>query len=243
MNKATHTESVPAPDDRSTAHPGWWTVLAVLVTAWLGVPLALPLLAAAPWIWFRWRNETHAHRLGPTLRWALAVWITGAAALALAGDRALRTIPFGATSATTAHAWLDGASSAVPSLSAMLVATLLFAVATVASRGVAGAVVLASALLVSDVHSSTVLSRSWNVLTAAPMAIPLWSVLTLAGMTLLLDPLAAWGDSRVWRIRRDESLVSRRRLIIGAALIVAGILARVALAAPLTELARRVTLP
>jgi hypothetical protein len=242
MIKATQSDSVSAADERPAAHPGWWTVLAVLITAWFGVPLVLPLLAAAPWFWFRWRLDTRAYRFATTLRWVLAVWITGAVALALAGERALRTIPFGTKSAAAAHAWLDGAGDAVPSLSAMLITAVVFAIAAVASRGVAGAVVLASALLVSDVHASAVLSRSWNVLSAAPMAVPIWSVLWLAGMTLLLDPLAAWGDRRVWRIR-DASMVSRRRLIIGAGLIVAGLLARLVLEGPLSDLVRRVTLP
>jgi hypothetical protein len=243
MIKATHPDSTTAADDRAKAHPGWWTVLAVLVTAWLGVPLALPFVAAAPWFLFRWRNDVRAHRIAPTLRWALAVWITGASALALAGDRALRTIPFGAESAAAANAWLDGTAGAVPALAAMAVSAVLFAGTAVLSRGVAGAVVLATALLISAVHTSAVLSRSWNVLLAAPMAVPIWSVLWLGGMIVLLSPLAAWGEERVWRIRRDTPVASRRRWIVGTSLIVVAILTRLILEHPLSELARRVTLP
>jgi hypothetical protein len=229
-------------EERASAHPGWWTALATLATAWLGVPWALPVAAAVPWLLFRRRHP--AHRIMPALRWALAGWVTGVALLCLAHGRAVRTIPFGAEAATGVRAWMDGSGDAVPSLVAIVVWTALFAVGAASTRGVVGCLVLANALLVSAVHASAILAQSSNVLYASLVALPVWSLCWLFGMVVLLEPLAAWGEARLLRIRRDERRVfSRRRWVVGVGLVVAALLTRL-LAAPLsTDLVRRITLP
>lgn len=240
MTKPAHTELSPPAEERTSAHPGWWTVLAVLVAAWLGVPWTLPVAAAVPWLFFRRRNRTD--RLAPTLRWALAVGAAGLAIVALASHRAIRTIPAGPETATAVHTWLAGNGDAPPSLASMAVWAALFAAGTVASRGMVGGVVLANALLVSAVQAGTILAQSSNVFHACWIAFPVWSLLLLGGMALLIEPVAGWSEARVWRIRRgDAAVFSKRRWIVGLAMIAAGFATRILLAPVITDLARRVT--
>jgi hypothetical protein len=241
MIKPVSPEKSPVATERASAHPGWWTVLAVIAAAWLGVPWVLPVTVAIPWLLFRRRDRTS--RLTPTLRWAAAAWVTAMALLCLAGERAVRTIPFGSAAATDVRAWLEGTGGAVPSWVAMAVWAALFALAAVVSRGVAGCIVLANALLVSAVHASVILAQSSNVVYASFVALPIWSFSWLLGMILLLDPLAEWGTAHVWRVRRDDAqTVSRRRWTAGVGLIAAALAIRL-LAAPLfTDFARRLTI-
>jgi len=241
MIKRARPEPSPMAEEPASAHPGWWTALATLATAWLGVPWGLPIATAVPWLLFRRRHL--ANRLLPVLRWALAGWMTAVAVLCLAGERAVGTVPFGTAAATAARAWLDGTGDAVPSWVAMAVWTALFAVGAVSTWGVVGCLVLASALLVSAVHASVILAQSSNVLYASLVALPLWSFSWLFGMVLLLEPLAAWGEANLLRVRRDDApAFSRRRWMVGLGLLVAALATRV-LAAPLsTDLVRRVTI-
>lgn len=242
MIKATHPHPSSVAEKPATSHPGWWTALAVLATAWLGVPMLLPVAAAIPWILFRRSRGEPAHRLMPTVRWALAVWVTTAAMVALAGSTATRSIPFGAQSAGAARAWLDSAGGAVPSLVEMAAWVLLFVGTTMASRGLLGSVVLAQTLAVTAVHAAIVFAQSWNIAHACVVALPIWSALLVCGMILLLDPLAAWGESRLSGGTVPRA-VSRRSLTMGAALLAGAFLFRLALAGPVTHLARSVTLP
>jgi hypothetical protein len=63
-------------------------------------------------------------------------------------------------------------------------------------------------------------------------------------MFILLEPLSAWGDARLLRIRRDDApQFLRRRWVFGVALIVAAVAARLLAAPPITDLVRRITLP
>lgn len=241
MIKATHPDPASVAEEPSS-HPGWWAVLAVLATAWLGVPMLLPVAAAVPWVLFRRRHAERAHQVMPTVRWAIAVWVTTGAMVALAGSTATRSIPFGAQSAGAARAWLDGTGGAVPSFVEMAAWVLLFVGATMASRGWLGSVVLAQALAITAVHAAMVFAQSWNIAHACVVALPIWSALLLCGMTLLLDPLAAWGSARLARISVPLT-VSRRGLMTGAALVAGAFVVRLALAGPFTHLVRNVTLP
>jgi hypothetical protein len=241
MIKRARSEPSILLEERDSAHPGWWTTLATLATAWLGIPWGLPVALAVPWLLFRRRHRRV--RLVPTLRWALAGWVTTVAVLCLAGERALRTIPYGTGLAAAAKAWLDGTGNPVPSWVAMVVWTALFAVGAVSTGGVVGCLVLASALLVSAVHASVILVQSSNVLHASLVALPLWSCCWLLGMILLLEPLAAWGDANLLRIRRDDAPpFSRRRWMVGGGLIAAALVTRLLAAPMFTDLARRLTI-
>jgi len=228
----------PATDDaRDTAHPGWWTALAVIVVAWLGVPLLLPIAAAFPWFFFQRRHRDQVGRLSPVSRWALSVLVTGMAMLALAGHRATQSIPFAAETTSAVSAWLDGSGAAVPSWIAMAAWTGVFAVAAVASRGMAASIVLANVLLLVAVHAAIVFARAGNVFEASVVALPIWSAFQLAAMVVLLDPLTAWGEQRLWR-RTPATTFSNRRLVIGGALLVAAFATRL-LAGSFSDLARR----
>jgi hypothetical protein len=229
-------------EDRANAHPGWWTALATLAVAWLGVPWTLPIAVAVPWILFR--RGSQSNRLGPTLRWASAGWVTAVAVLCLAGARAVGTIPFGTEGASAARTWLEGSGGAVPSWVAIVVWTALFVVGAVSTRGLVGCLILASAILVSAVHASVIFAQSSNVLYASLVALPPWSLCWVLGMVLLLEPLSAWGDRHLLRIRRDDApRFSRGRWVFGAGLVAAAVAARLLAAPFFSDLVRRVTLP
>ncbi len=242
MAKATHPIPASVEEKPATSHPGWWAVLSVLATAWLGIPMLLPIAAAVPWILFRRSRGEDARRLMPTVRWALAVWITTCAMVALAGTTATRSIPFGTQSAAAARAWLDGGGGAVPTWVEMAAWVLLFIGTTMASRGWLGCLVLAQALSVTAVHAAVVFAHSWNIAHACTVALPIWSALLVCGMLVLLDPLAAWGETRLAPSSVPRT-VSRKSLMTGAALVAGAFLFRLALAGPITHLVRSVTLP
>jgi len=242
MIRSNQPTTIPISEEKPSSHPGWWTVLAVIATAWLGIPMLLPVAAAIPWFFFRRRHAEQARHLAPTFRWALAVWVTAGAMVSLAGATAARSIPFGAQSAAAARAWLDSSGGAVPSLVEMTAWFLLFVGTTMASRGFLGSIVLAQALLVTAVHAAVVFAQSWNLAHACAVALPIWSALLLVGMILLLDPLAAWGESRFARSDAPR-VVSRKALVTGAALVAGALMTRLALAGPITHLVRQVTLP
>lgn len=125
----------------------------------------------------------------------------------------------------------------------MAVWTALFGVGAVSSRGIVGCLVLSGALLVSAVHASVILVQSLNVLHASLVALPWWSFCWLLGMILLLEPLAAWGDATLLRIRRDNApLYSRRRWMVGGGLVAAALATRLLTAPMFTDLARRLTI-
>jgi hypothetical protein len=242
MAEAMTKAITPPSEKRHGAHPGWWTALAVFATGWAGVPYALPLAAAAPWVVLRSRGRSIATTA--SLRWLLAVVATGVAVVGMVGARAHRTIPFGVHSADAARDWLDGSGSAVPGVGVMAAVLAAFVVATVATRGVLGCVVLAGAALTVSASASAVYARSLNVFEASLVAFPVWSLAWIAGMALWLGPLARWGEERVWRLRFDAPpRAARRDLALGAALVALALVLRLLLASPLTALARRVTIP
>lgn len=241
MIQATRTEAVPA--ETTPAHPGWWTALAVLATSWLGIPLVLPIAAALPWLVFRRRNAGLRGRPTPLVRWSVAVWATGAAMAALAGERVARSIPWGVASSDATRAWLEGSGGAVPSWSAMIAWVLVFVIASASLRGALAPIVVAHALLITAVQAAVVFAQSSNILAAGFVALPLWSGLLLCGMIQLLDPLAVWGASRPWRVRDTTggTPASRRRLQVGVGLVFAAFLARLVLGGPVTDALRRLT--
>lgn len=236
MIKSTKAESVPVAYEGESAHPGWWAAMTILITAWIGIPMALPLTAALPWILFSRRHRENMPTLAPTIRWCIAVWCTTVAMSALAGERAVRSVPFGMTAVTSARAWLEGTAGAAPSWVLMAAWVLLTAATAIPLRGVIASVVLAHALAISAIHASVILANSSNLLHASVIAMPVWTGLLLVGMIFVLDSLAAGGITSLRETR------SRKRLMTGAILIGLAFLTRLALAGVLTSVARRVAL-
>jgi hypothetical protein len=238
MIKSAKAESIPVAAERESSHPGWWAALAVLLAAWIGIPMVLPLVAALPWILFNRRREHRPPSAAPTIRWATAVWCTMAAMSALAGERAARAVPLGVEAAASARAWLDGTSGAAPSWIVMAAWFVLMVATAIPMRGFIASIVLAHALLVTAIHASVTLANSANLLHASIVAMPVWTALLLIGMILLIDPLATGGIPGV----RDAHAPGRKRLMTAAALIALAFLTRFALAGVMTSLARRVVL-
>lgn len=234
MIKTAKAETVPVSAERESSHPGWWAALAVLLTTWLGIPMALPLAAALPWILFNRRRDDRA--TASTVRWAIAVWCTMAAMSALAGERAVRSVPFGAESAASARAWLEGTAGAAPSWMLMAAWPVLMVATAVPLRGVVASVVLAHALAISAIHASVIFANSSNLLHASLVAMPIWTALLLIGMMLLLNPLASGGMA----LLREPQVHRRKHVMTAAVLILLAFLTRFALAGLVTNLAHQV---
>jgi hypothetical protein len=236
MIKSAKAESVPVSDERESAHPGWWAAMTVLVTAWIGIPMALPVAAALPWVLFNWRRGHDAPSIAPTIRWCIAVWCTTVAMSALAGERAVRAVPFGAETVVRARAWLDGTGGAAPSLVLMGALAVLMIATAIPLRGVIASVVLANALAITAIHASVIFANSTNLLHASLVAMPLWTALWLVGIILLLDPLASEGMAAV----RNSQAPERKRVMTAAVLILLAFVTRFALAGLMTNLAHQV---
>src|SRR4030095_15924473 len=155
-----------------------------LVTAWIGIPMALPVAAALPWVLFNWRRGHDSPSIAPTIRWCIAGCCTTVAMSALAGERAVRAVPFGAETVVRARAWLDGTGGAAPSLALMGALAVLMIATAIPLRGVIASVVLANALAITAIHASVIFANSTNLLHASLVAMPLWTALWLVGMIL-----------------------------------------------------------
>lgn len=234
MIKTAKPETVPVSAERESSHPGWWAALAVLLTTWLGIPMVLPLAAALPWILFNRRRDDRA--TASTVRWAIAVWSTMASMSALAGERAVRSVPFGAEAAASARAWLEGTAGAAPSWMLMAAWAVLMVATAIPLRGVVASVVLAHALAISAIHASVILANSSNLLHASLVAMPIWTALLLVGMMLLLEPLASGGMASF----RDSQAPGRKHVMTAAILFLLAFLTRFALAGVVTNLAHQV---
>lgn len=238
LRDATGENALPATgpshaDGRVTG----WTTAAMLAVMWAGVPWAAPLAAAAPLAWAL-RRERVPLRASLVTRWVATVWIVGVVCIGLIGARAVRTVPFGPAGSGDARAWMEGAGEAPPGIWVMLAASAGVAIAAATTRGLLGSVALAGVVLWTAVTAGAVYVRCNNLFEATVVALPAWMLLWVAGLTIALAPLSAWGPPR----RRDAgSAFPRRELLVAAALVAMAVLVRLGAAAFYTELARRLT--
>jgi len=214
-----------------------WTSAALFGVMWAGVPWAAPLAAAAPLAFVLRRGDVRL-RTSLVTRWVATVWALGVVCIGLMGARAVRTVPFGLVGSDHARGWLDGAGATPTGPWAMLAASAGFAIAAATTRGLLGCVALAAIVLWTGVTAGVVYARSNNVFEATAVALPLWTLLWVAGLTVALAPLSALSPSR----RRSEGdVLPRRTLLVAAALVAAAVLVRLAAAPLYTELAQRLT--
>ena len=120
----------------------------------------------------------------------------------------------------------------------MLAASAGFAIAAVATRGLLGCVALAGIVLWTAVTAAVVYAQCNNLVEATVVALPAWTLLWVAGMTMALAPLSAWIASRR---HAEDAAFNRRQLLVAAALVAAAVLVRLGAAPLYTEIARRVT--
>jgi hypothetical protein len=162
------------------------------------------------------------------------VLLVGVTSIGLAGDHAVRSIPFGAASEHAARAWLEHAGSAPPGLWMMLLAGAVFVVATGATRGILGCLVLAGVTLRVAIFASAIYREATNLVTATAAAFPLWTVAWLAGMVVLFAPLAGG-------IGPLKAGNGRRTLALGAGLLALALVLRLAAAPLYADLAAHLT--
>ena len=232
------TASKPIPV-RAGRHAAWYAALALLLTMWIGIPWVAPLAAAAPLV-LHLRARPGALPAAPLWRWTASVFCAGAAMAGLAAEPAARSTFAGGAVRSAVGAWLDGSAGAFPSLAALAASLVLFAVAAAATRGLAGSIVLAEIVLDAGVAAGAVYARAFNAFAATPIALPPWIIAAITGCVVLLPALAA--PRREGPAGGAGSRLSRRTLI-GAGLLLAALVLRVATAPALTRLARELTIP
>ena len=230
-------DALAADASRADGRIAGWTAAALFGVMWAGVPWAAPLAAAAP-LALELRRGGFQLRTSMVTRWVVAIWVVGVVSIGLMGARAIGTVPFGPAGSEQTLGWLEGGAAAPPGPWSMLAASIGFAVATATTRGLLGSAGLAGIVLWTAVAAGGVYARSHNVFEATAVALPAWTLLWVAGMTMILSPLSA---SRPWRRPRSAGSPPRA-LIVGAALVAAAVLLRLALAGPYTELAQRLTM-
>jgi hypothetical protein len=234
-NGATEDALTTGHASRTDGSAAGWTTAALLAVMWTGVPWAAPLGAAAPLVVGLRKNR---FRLETSLvtRWVATVWVGAVVLIGLIGPRAVRTVPFGAAEVDHALGWLNGGGSAPPGVLTMLGASAGFVVAAAATRGVLGCVALAGIVLQTAVTAGVVFAHSTNVIEATVVALPVWTLLWVAGMTVILGPLSAWKFGSKPAVRPP-----RRALLVATALVAAAILLRLGAAPLYTDLAQRLT--
>jgi len=126
----------------------------------------------------------------------------------------------------------------------MLAAAAGFVAACLVSGGVLGALVLAGAVCAAAASAAAVFENGANILQCALIALAPWQWAFLVGLWLLFAPLAAFSRARLLRRPGPGFVMAshRRDLVWGAALVVAAIFLRLALAGGWSALARAWTL-
>ena len=236
----TESKTAAIREDR---HATSWAAAALLVTLWIGIPWLASAAAAIPLVLGR-RTRHEPPRASLVWRWAAMVFLMGTVMSGLAAERATRAIPSGAWARDAATTWLNGSGDAFPSALAVLVIVTVFAGATLATRGLAGTIVLAEVLLGGAVYASVVYAHAYNLFPATAVAVAPWTIALIVGMSAALSPLGRWG-ARFFG--RTPSLASdphaHRALIAGAGLVALSIALRLATGPAITRLARQLTLP
>jgi len=221
---------------RHDRHTAAVAATALLVTLWVGIPWVASVAAAAPLLW-RVHRRGEPLRPGLVWRWTATVFALGTAMAALASERAMRAIASGAWAREGAAAWIGGTGDAFPSVVAMLLATALFAVAIIATRGMAAPILLAELILSSATAASVVYAHALNMFSATVVAVPVWSITLIAGWCMALSAMARWTP------RHALAPDTRRRAWMGLGLIVLALALRLAAAPAVTRLVQQLTVP
>jgi hypothetical protein len=220
-------------------------LLAAVVAVWAGAPWLTPLLLTAPLAFYLARGSASDEDARYFLfrRWAITVLVTMMAATVFAPASALRAVPWGSEALTRIEAWMEGNAGAPLGTMYMLLAAVATLAGTVLSAGVVGVLVYSSVIALNAVYATILLSKGYNVILMAFVAVSPWQWCFLLGLFVLITPLSVFSRSRI--LSRDGSAFDwnekRRTIMIGAALLVAAFLLRWVAAGPYTTLVRNWT--
>lgn len=222
------------------------TILAVCVSVWARSAWLSPLVLTAPLAFYLARGAAADidSRDALARRWSITVFITTMAAAALATPFALDSTPFAAELPLRIEQWLAGDGGPVLGARYMLVAGLATLILTAASAGIVGAMVLASILTLNAVAASLLISRGYNIVQMAFVAVSPWQWCFMVGLIALYTPLSVLSRERVLS-REGAPFVwqqHRKRVLVGAGLIILAFVLRVALATPYVALVRHWTM-
>jgi hypothetical protein len=209
-------------------------LLAVITAVWAGAAWLTPLLVTAPLAFFLAKgaaaNPQDRERL--FRRWSITVLVMFTAAAAFAPSRTLQSVPFSIDIPVRIDAWLAG--DAGPPLGAryMFAVAVAYLVGTTLSAGVVGALVFSSVLAINGTYATCLVSKGYNVLQMALVAVSPWQWCFLVGMVVLFTPLSVFSRSRV--LARDAEAFRwddyRKRVYLGAGLIAAAFVLRFVIA-------------
>jgi hypothetical protein len=253
MTKQTSSRRKPFPAEREAQakHPRETrdvalTLAVVVVAVWAEAEWLTPLLLAAPLAFYLAQGAAADPTARQTLvrRWSVTLFVMFMAATAFAPSHALESVPFGPGVPSRIDAWLDGTAAPLLGARYMLVAGLATLVLTVASAGIAGALVLATVLALNAATATILISRGYNVIQMAVVAVSPWQWCFVVGLVALYTPLSVYSRSRVLR-RGGGPFVweeSRAQVLVGAGLLLLAFVLRFALGGVYTAVVRHWTI-
>ena len=224
------------------------TALSVIVSTIVAVPALTPLLHAAvifPFFYTAQRRPDPAWAATIALRWLVALFLTTMIAGIFAADRVGASIPFGPGMAAAVSAWVADSGGAAPFALSHLLWGIVAFLALSSVTGGAGGFVLTSIAVTTTAYAALVLFRHGeNVVQMCIASVPIWQWLLFAAVPFLLVPTSALFYARVFKVERDadDMAVTRIHMYLGAGLLAAGIVLRLALAGPWRALLSRWTL-
>ncbi len=199
------------------------TLAAIFAALWAGAPWLTPLLLTAPLAFFLAKGTAAKARDRDILfrRWSVTILVMFVLAAAFAPSRTFQTVPFADGISLRIDAWLAG--DAGPPLGAryMLVAAIAYLAGTTLSAGIVGALIFSSVLALNGAYATCLISKGYNVVQMALVAISPWQWCFLVGSVILFTPLSVFSRSRI--LARDGDPFRwddyRKRVYLGAGLI------------------------
>jgi hypothetical protein len=222
------------------------SMAAVVIAVWARAAWLTPLLLAAPFAFYLAKGAAadREARMILTRRWSITIFVTMMAATVFAPPQTLHAVPFAAGVPNHIDAWLHHGGAPPLGARFMLVAGLAALVFTVASAGIAGAIILAAILALNAASATILISRGYNIVQMAIVAVPPWQWCFMIGLIALMTPLSVFSRARILN-REGAPFVwdeNRTQILVGAGLVVLAFILRFALAGPYSALVRHWTL-
>ena len=220
------------------------TFVAGVVAVFISMPVLTPLLITLPFIPRLFGAGERPVGIDTLWRWALTVFGAVACCYAFDANRVAGSAMFGSANLENLSAWIAGSGGHAPAgFAYLLLSMLVFAVATVATLGVGGLVVLSALVSSAAVTAAYLYAAGHNIVQITLIAVSPWQLALFAAMLFLQVPLSAF--SRQILVNRKPGAFQwqpfNRQLVVGGLLFATSLILRVAAAGGYATLVRRWT--